>query len=145
MATKTKPPLTKKQLMTLRCKKGLTEREIAAIAGKSKTRIHQQLQAFQNDPDFKDFQANKALYFENIQHELVKNADHDAIKTMLNKRGMTDAAILEDKIRLIRGQSTNNTLIDLRMLIGKVEYERGNTPENTPPPIDVNNSVVSSE
>jgi hypothetical protein len=142
--TKTQTP-TKKQLMTLRCKKGLTEREISAVTGIPKTTIHDSLQRIQNDPDFKDFQSNKAIYFEKIQHELVKNADHDAIKTMLNKRGMTDAAILEDKIRLIRGQSTNNTLIDLRMLIGKVEDERGNTPENTPPPIELNSSIVSNE
>ena len=144
MAGKTQTqPVTKKQLITLRCKKGLTEREIAAVTGKSKTRIHQVLQKIQNDPDFKDFQDNKAIYFEKIQHELVKNADHDAIKTMLNKRGMTDAAILEDKIRLIRGQSTNNTLVDVRMLISQVEDERQKAPENSPPPIEIDNSSAS--
>jgi hypothetical protein len=143
VAVKTHP--TKKQLINLRCKKGLTEREISAVTGIPKTTIHDTLQKIQNDPDFKDFQSNKAIYFEKIQHELVKNADHDAIKTMLNKRGMTDAAILEDKIRLIRGQSTNNTLIDVRALIMQVEDERQKTPEKSPPPIELNNSPVSSE
>ena len=142
--TQTKSP-TKKQLMTLRCKKGLTEREISAVTGIPKTTIHDNLQKIQNDPEFKDFQSNKAIYFEKIQHELIKNADHDAIKTMLNKRGMTDAAILEDKIRLIRGQSTSNTLVDVRMLISQVEDERQKTPENNPPPIDVNSRSVSNE
>lgn len=141
MASKTQTePVTKKQLITLRCKKGLTEREIAAITGKSKTRIHQVLQKIQNDPDFKDFQDNKAIYFEKIQHELVKNADRDAIKTMLNKRGMTDAAILEDKIRLIRGQATSYAAIDIRALISKVEEIEQNSPENSPPPIEHNTS-----
>jgi hypothetical protein len=131
--TKVETP-TKKQLINLRCKKGLTEREISAVTGIPKTTIHDTLQKIQNDPDFKDFQSNKAIYFEKIQHELVKNADHDAIKTMLNKRGMTDAAILEDKIRLIRGQSTNNTLIDVRALIMQVEDER-HKEAKTPDPL----------
>jgi hypothetical protein len=140
--TKVETP-TKKQLINLRCKKGLTEREISAVTGIPKTTIHDTLQKIQNDPDFKDFQSNKAIYFEKIQHELVKNADHDAIKTMLNKRGMTDAAILEDKIRLIRGQSTNNTLVDVRMLISQVEDERQTGAKIDPPPIEIDNSSVS--
>jgi hypothetical protein len=138
--TKVETP-TKKQLINLRCKKGLTEREISAVTGIPKTTIHDTLQKIQNDPDFKDFQSNKAIYFEKIQHELVKNADHDAIKTMLNKRGMTDAAILEDKIRLIRGQSTNNTLIDVRMLISQVEDERQKEAKTPDPLIEHDTSA----
>lgn len=55
------------------------------------------------------------------------------------------AAVSYDKERLESGLSTNNTLIDIRALIGKVEDERQNTPENTPPPIELNSSPVSSE
>jgi hypothetical protein len=35
---------------------------------------------------------------------------------MLAKRGFTDLGILEDKIRLIRGESTQNTVYDARTI-----------------------------
>jgi hypothetical protein len=36
---------------------------------------------------------------------------------MLSKRGLTDVAILEDKIRLIRGQATDISGVQIRGLI----------------------------
>jgi hypothetical protein len=50
---------------------------------------------------------------------------------MLSKRGFTDAAILEDKIRLIRGQATSISAVDIRQLIASVSV--GNPVDNNEP------------
>jgi len=53
---------------------------------------------------------------EQMQFKLLQTVDTDLLKSMVNKRGMTDVAILEDKIRLIRGQATTLMSIDIRAL-----------------------------
>ena len=58
--------------------------------------------------------------FENLQYRLINLADDNLLKTMLNKRGMTDVAILEDKIRLIRGESTANISYDAKVISASV-------------------------
>ncbi len=66
-----------------------------------------------------------------LQYQIANAVDHADIKTMLSKRGLTDLAILEDKIRLIRGQATSISAVDIRALIASVSVDN---------PVDNNDS-----
>lgn len=94
--------------------KGNTERAISALTGIPKTTIHAQLQVIKDSPEFHGFADKKADCYELLQYQIVNSVDQSAIKTMISKRGLTDVGILEDKIRLIRGQSTSNISYDGR-------------------------------
>jgi hypothetical protein len=91
-------------------------REISTLTEIPKSTIHNKLQALKDDPNFKSFRENKADVLEEMQFRLLQTVDTDLLKSMVNKRGMTDVAILEDKIRLIRGQATTLMSIDIRAL-----------------------------
>ena len=106
---------TNKQIIKL-ANKGNTEREIAVLTNLPKTTVHDKLQTLKNDPAFIEFKNNKADVLEEIQFKLASVVDHDLLKSMVSKRGMTDLAILEDKIRLMRGEATSITTIDIRAL-----------------------------
>lgn len=97
--------------------KGNSRVEIAKTTGLSKTTVFREIQRLKTNPDFLDFQENKDKTFEALQYKLINLADDATLKTMLMKRGFTDAAILEDKIRLIRGQATEISDVQLRGLI----------------------------
>lgn len=121
--SKRKPP-TATKLLELRTEKGLTEREISAVTGTPKTTIHDQLQKLANTDEFRDFQANKDKVFEGLQLKLINLADPELLKSMLNKRGFTDVAILQDKISLLRGQATEIHDVNIRALIASIVPER---------------------
>jgi len=104
-----------KQLIKL-SNKGLTQREMSDLTGIPKSTIQYRLQQFKDDPEFRNFKANKADVLEELQFKLASVVDHDLLKSMVSKRGMTDLAILEDKIRLMRGEATSITTIDIRAL-----------------------------
>lgn len=137
---------TKKQQIVKLANKGNTEREIAQLTGLSKTTVHTELQALKHDPDYLKFTENKAEVFEQLQYKLVNLADHDTLKTMLNKRGFTDVAILNDKIQALRGQASSISLQDIRILIetrpniGKVEGSEA-VPLLAVPQPEVNNAT----
>jgi len=96
--------------------KGMTQREIAAVTNLPKSTVQYKLQHLKDDIEFKNFKANKADVLEEIQFKLASVVDHDLLKSMVSKRGMTDLAILEDKIRLIRGETQSIQTIDIRAL-----------------------------
>ena len=129
--TKRKKP-TSKKLLELRTEKGLSEREIAALTGIPKTTIHTQLQELVNTTEYRDFQSNKDKVFEGLQLKLINLADHDLLKTMLSKRGMTDVAILQDKIQQLRGQETPVNLTQIRVLIDQRPQEAAQTVDVIP-------------
>ena len=104
-----------KQLIKL-SNKGLTQREMSDLTGIPKSTIQYRLQQFKDDPEFRNFKANKADVLEELQFKLASVVDHDLLKSMVSKRGMTDLAILEDKIRLIRGETQSIQTIDIRAL-----------------------------
>jgi hypothetical protein len=56
----------------------------------------------------KFFCNKKADVFEGLQEKIVNSIDNSKLKAMSAGTGITGLAILEDKIRLIRGQSTVN-------------------------------------
>lgn len=86
------------------------------LTGISKSVIAEVLQAVKANPEIIEFSRNKDKVYEGLQAKLVNLVDDDALKTMLNKRGLTDLGILEDKIRLIRGESTANVAYDARTI-----------------------------
>jgi transposase len=97
--------------------KGLTEREIAALTNTSKTTVHARLQAVKNSAEFRQFTDDKASILEALQYEIINSVDHEAIKTMISKRGLTDAAILQDKIQVLRGQASEVTGVQIRVIL----------------------------
>ena len=125
--------LTNKQIVKL-LNKGATEREIAAVTNLPKSTVHYKIQRIKDNPDFVNFKANKADVLEEIQFKLASVVDHDLLKSMVSKRGMTDLAILEDKIRLMRGEATSITTIDIRALGVMVNLT---TPASTEEVIDI--------
>lgn len=113
-------PADKMKAVDLVVNKGLTRTDAAKVLGVKHNRISQILQEVNQDQNFLAFTQNKDKVFENIQYRLINLADDDLLKSMLNKRGFTDAAILQDKIQLLRGEATNIQAVDIRGLIGCV-------------------------
>jgi len=88
--------------------------KISRIVGCNPSHVTRVLQTFlgnssQDDP--RDYQNNKADVFDAIQRRIHRSiTDEDIAKAPLLPR-VTAAAILEDKARLIRGQSTQNVSV----------------------------------
>lgn len=101
-------------------KQGKSTRDIAKRLGTCKSTVVYHIQALRKDPDFIAFQKNKAEALEALQLELYRAIDPGIIKTMLERRGLTDLAILQDKIAVLRGQPTTIADVDLRGLIALV-------------------------
>lgn len=124
MATKTKTDgrtkADKKQIAKLIIDNELKQTEVSAITGISQSRISEIMSDIKSNPESLQFSKNKDKVFENLQLKMINLADTDALKGMLQKRGFTDVAILEDKIRLIRGESTQNISYDARVISANV-------------------------
>ena len=105
----------------------LSYRQAETLTGVSKSKIHELIQEAKANPDLQLFKNNKADVFEAVQAKLINLADDETLKKMLERRGFTDTAILEDKIRLIRGQATSISAVDIRQLIASVSVD---TPED---------------
>ena len=115
--------LTETRRIAALAAKGNTERDISALTGIPKTTIHQTLQQLKMSPDYQTYCDNKADVLEMIQFQIANAVDHASIKTMLSKRGLTDLAILEDKIRLIRGQATDLSAVNIRLILDAAPKE----------------------
>lgn len=114
---KPKPPVDQTRAITKLAARGLTERQMSALTGIPQSSIHRRLQQIKSDPGYLDFCDNKADKYEQIQWLLLQQLGQKAAKSMLARRGLTDVAILEDKIRLIRGQATSASADQIRNLI----------------------------
>lgn len=101
----------------------LSYRQAETLTGVSKSKIHELVQDAKANPERILFRDNKAEILEGIQAKLINLADDETLKKMLERRGFTDAAILEDKIRLIRGQATSISAVDIRQLIASVSVD----------------------
>lgn len=97
--------------------KGLTQEQAAKLANCAQSRVSQIISESTENKDRLLFSDNKDKVFEELQLKLCNLADDDTLKKMLERRGMTDVAILEDKIRTIRGQATDISDVQLRGLI----------------------------
>ncbi len=95
-------------------KKGLTNEEIGKLTNRSAETISRRVnEAGYNKNSVKNFRTNKAEYMEFQESRLLDLNERD-INMMTPKDRIVSAAILEDKIRLIRGQPTEIT--DVRVL-----------------------------
>ena len=107
----------------------LSYRQAETLTGVSKSKIHELIREAKANPELILFRDNKAEILEGIQAKLINLADDETLKKMLERRGFTDTAILEDKIRLIRGQATSISAVDIRQLIASVSVD--NPVDNT--------------
>jgi len=110
--------------------KELSCRQIESITGLAKSRVAEIIQEVKSKQDFIDFQNNKDTVFENLQYRLINLADDDLLKSMLNKRGFTDVAILQDKISLLRGQATEIHDVNIRALIASIVPDKADQSDN---------------
>lgn len=93
--------------------------EIAEKYGVTKGAISKLVSRAKEDKAaMEEYRASKAEVFEHIQGKLLSAVSEDNPKEAQSL--VTSAAILEDKIRLERGQSTVNTTVDIRMLIASL-------------------------
>jgi len=91
---------------------GLTMAEIGKIFNCSKQAVSQALAPYKSVPKgYKTYKDRKAEILELKQYELVSSVDAAAIKKMQPYQAITAVGILEDKIRLIRGESTSNVSV----------------------------------
>jgi len=99
----TKPkgiPLSK--IIELR-RKNLSLQQIADICKCSKQNIHRRLKDVE---EFEDFCKDTAIEYEILQHRILRSIDEESIKKTPMASRVTAIAILEDKKRLVRGQTT---------------------------------------
>lgn len=88
---------------------GLTHAEIGKLLGCSAPAITQRLGRIGYTPSSrKAFEHDKAMVYEAVQMQIVDNLTLCDWKKTSPAQQVTALAILEDKIRLIRGQSTAN-------------------------------------
>ena len=95
-------------------KRGLTLQEIATLTGCSKQSVHERLQLADLD-GLEAFRKHKDIALEHKQRAIVKSLTDAKVKEMSGLQLITGAAILEDKVRAIRGQATE--IIDHRHLV----------------------------
>lgn len=89
--------------------KGYSYAEIANIVGCSPQNVRNRLLAYDYE-GLKVFRENKDSVFERIQRELAASLNAEDIKNMAPRDRIMGIGILEDKIRLIRGQATDITV-----------------------------------
>lgn len=133
--TKPKPKPTRKidrtKVTDLVINKGLTQQQAAKLSNCAQSRVSQIISEATENKDRILFSEHKDKVFEDLQLKLCNLADNDTLKKMLERRGMTDVAILEDKIRTIRGQATEISDVQLR---GLILHFKGKSVDN---PVDI--------
>ena len=86
--------------------KGLSHQEIANIIGCNKSNVTNRLKEA-NVESLNNYNKYKDVVFEHLQRRTINKVTDDEIKRMNPLQRVTAAAILEDKIRHIRGQATD--------------------------------------
>ncbi len=95
-------------------KKNLTYEEIAALTGKCRQTVSNLIHKADLD-GLDTFEANRDKVFASKQREIVNSLTDAKIKDMSGLQLITGAAILQDKIQVIRGQAT--VIIDHRVMV----------------------------
>ena len=89
--------------------KGLTLDDIGRIVNVTKSAISQRFTKARYTPDrLREFRESKAEIYEYVQERLINSLTPSDLRRMAPDRRIWSIAVLEDKIRLIRGQSTAN-------------------------------------
>jgi hypothetical protein len=108
----------------------LSEGEIAKRVGCSPSNVHQVLSVFlhgHSERELRDFQANKADIYDTVQMRALASVTQDKLRKSSAGSLVTVAAILEDKVRLIRGQATSinvHALVDVLDMLRERRDER---------------------
>lgn len=101
---------------------GMKSIDLAQYFKCSRQAIHQALKRYTLDPkNLKDYRKTKADRMELLQGMIVTSIDESVIKKASFLQRVTGAGILEDKIRLIRGESTEN--INIRSVVARCDGE----------------------
>ncbi len=108
----------------------LSDAEIAKRVGCTGQNVGQVLSAFLSDKtleQMQDFRESKAEIFEAVQYRTLASITQEDIAKASYLQRITGAAILEDKIRLLRGQPTSihfHTLLDIAEML-KAQEDSG--------------------
>lgn len=95
--------------------KGLSCQQIATLLKCSKQNIYQRLQDYE---DFEGFAKDTALRYETLQYKIYNAIDDGTIEKANLQSKVWAIAVLEDKKRLIRNQTT--AIIDIDHTIGSI-------------------------
>jgi len=123
----------------------LSERQIAELAGCSKSSVHLALERYGIKPErIEDYKSNRADIFAGLQDRIFSKLTDAALEKTPAIQLVTAASILYDKERLERGQSTSNVdvkvtaalEVELSQIDKEIERLKGKSgitpPENTP-------------
>jgi len=87
----------------------LSERQVAELAGCSKSSVHIALERYGIKPErIEDYKSNRADIFAGLQDRIISKLTDMALEKTPAIQLVTAASILYDKERLERGQSTDN-------------------------------------
>ena len=123
-------------------KRNLTLQEIATLTGCSKENVCQRLRDADLD-GLETFREYKDVTLEHKQREIVKSLTDAKVKGMSGLQLITGAAILQDKIQVIRGLSSEIVdhrvlTLDLNKAIEQLRQEQGsNTTDQNEQIIDI--------
>ena len=102
-------------IFLLRHDKRLTLAEMKAITGMSETSLEYHLQKSDNQEKYlsaKIYKENKIEAFQYKQHELFKSLDQNKINAMSGSQLVLALSTMEEKIRLLKGESTEILTIE---------------------------------
>lgn len=112
------PKVNKEQAIAM-IKGGMKPAQVARTFGVSSAAVANMIaRAKERAPILQEYRENKDKIMEDIQAELLSAVSADNVKEAQSL--VTAAAILDDKIRLERGQATSHTIVDLRALLAIV-------------------------
>lgn len=115
-------PVDKSSALNLRLNKQLSYADIAAIQHVSPQAIHKALKPLMPGPEVRTFQDHRADILSGLQIKLLNQIDPQRLKKISVRDAVVSAAVLYDKERLERGQSTSNHAISI--LIERIAKER---------------------
>ena len=122
-------------LINLKIKKDLSCAQIGKIVGCCSQNVSQRLRA-EGIRTLGAYRENKDYIFEHLQRKIINSIDENDIKKAPFGSRITASAILEDKIRDLRGQNIPETQ-PLVVFVGQSV-----TPPETTPAIDISHKIV---
>ena len=110
-------------------KKGLSHSEIGKVVGCSEQNVSKRIQSMELE-SLSNFRDNKDHVFEHLQRKIVKSIGDGQLNSMSGLQLITGAAILQDKIQVIRGLSSEIVdhrvlTLDLNKAIEQLRQEQG--------------------
>jgi AraC-like DNA-binding protein len=107
----------------------LSEAQIADQVGCSPSNVHQVLKTFlanRTEEQLRDFQQDKADIYDSLQFRILESITDEKLQKSPAMALVTAAAILEDKARLVRGQATGISMIQMLDVVEAIKAQRAN-------------------